>query len=311
MLALIFRGVFLVGILTWYSTSVWKLIDNYFKDQFRSYLEEEYRKNPRMKSDVQSAPVDKIDPLDATLLPKTTMETMLETTVEPTVATIMETTVEPLRDTEEVCRLNSCPVELAENDSSSVETTIKRKDEVTMTGGTSENDPTGGSTDKNAFLGTAAESELESRKSTEDEEESRRPINHNDRDLEVEKKNDDNRRSGSTVSKSQKKKAKHAKKSIASRDISSDKSPKTRNVKTITLTKRDFMSTEHSQVSDDDFWEFDEDPVEKEPLEGILVSELPYKPKADIGNLERVTEDEYCPLTLEDEGSCGETVKWP
>ncbi|XP_076628760.1 uncharacterized protein LOC143345484 [Colletes latitarsis] len=287
MLGLIFRGVFLIGILTWYSTSVWKLIDSYFRDQFRNYLEEEYRKNPRMKSDVQGVSVDKIDPVP----------------VESP-----QTTVEPPRDVPEVFQPEVCTVEAAENDSAIVEPN-REKD---VTGGTSENKAVGGSTDKNAFLGTTAESELESRKSTDDEQESRRPINHDDRDLEAAVKKKEDRRSVSAVSKNTRKRAKRDKKPTVSRDISRDnRSPRTRNVKTITLTETDFMSATINDASNDDFWEFEEDAVEKEPLEGILVSELPFKPRADIGHLERVTADEYCPLTLEDEATCGDTAKWP
>ncbi|XP_043252858.1 uncharacterized protein LOC122397639 [Colletes gigas] len=287
MLGLIFRGVFLIGILTWYSTNVWKLIDSYFRDQFRSYLEEEYRKNPRMKSDVQGVSVDKIDPVP----------------VESP-----QTTVEPPRDVTEVFQPEACTVEAAENDSAIVEP--NREEDVT--GGTSENKAAGGSTDKNAFLGTTAESELESRKSTDDEQESRRPINHDDRDLEEAEKKKEDRRSVSAVSKNTRKRAKRDKKPTVSRDISRDnRSPRTRNVKTITLTETDFMSATINDESNDDFWEFEEDAVEKEPLEGILISELPFKPRADIGHLERVTADEYCPLTLEDEATCGDTAKWP
>ncbi|XP_053979874.1 uncharacterized protein LOC128876998 [Hylaeus volcanicus] len=284
MLGLLFRGVFLIGILTWYSTSVWKLIDSYFRDQFRSYLEEEYRKNPRMKSDVHGASVGKTDPVAATLPP--------------------EATVEPSRDLDELSVANVDAVVAAENDPAIVEP--ERKEE--MTGGTSENE--GETTDKNAFLATVAESELESRKSSDGEQESRRPVNHDDRDLEQEKRNDE-RPSVSTVSKRPRKRARYDKRA-GSRDMSRDKrAPRSRKVRTITLTEEDFVSAANNDVSDDDFWEFEEDATEKERLEGILVSELPFKPKLDLGDLKRVTADEYCPLTLEDEATCGDTYTWP
>lgn len=284
MLGLIFRGVFLIGILTWYSTSVWKMIDGYFKDQFRSYLEEEYRKNPRMRSDVRSGSADKIDPASTTPRP------------DPSVA--------PQR---EILELNeTLTVEGAGND------TIRSDEEQRVTGGTSENEAdTGGSIDKNAFLETIVESGLESSKPSKNEQDSRQPINHNDRDLERHE-NDDRHRSVSQVSKNSMKGVQCNKRATVSRDISREKkSSKKRNVKTITLTEKDFKSVIRNHVSNDDFWEFEEDADEKEPLEGILVSQLPYKPRADIGNLERVSADEYCPLSLEDETSCDETFKWP
>jgi hypothetical protein len=62
MLALIFRGFFLLGILSWYSTSLWRMIDSYFKDQFQRYLEEEYQRNPKMREDLHvHTTVDKSD----------------------------------------------------------------------------------------------------------------------------------------------------------------------------------------------------------------------------------------------------------
>lgn len=52
MFGLIIRGVFLVGIVGWYSTSLWKMIDDYWKDQFKRYLDQEFQKNPHMRDDV-------------------------------------------------------------------------------------------------------------------------------------------------------------------------------------------------------------------------------------------------------------------
>lgn len=281
MLAVIFRGVFLISILTWYSTNVWKMIDGYFRDQFRSYLEEEYRKNPRLKSEVHTDTVDDIAPVSTTPRP--------------------ETTVAPPREIPGDLEVELA-VEVAENDSASIE--ANEKEEVT--GGSSENEAAVGSTDKNAFLGTV-ESGLESRKSP-DSLESRQPISHQDHD--PEESRDDHRSSlhGAPSRRPRKRMIKPDKKSTVAKDSSGNAR---RRIKTITLTEKDFTSTRKSEVSNDDFWEFEEDADEREPLEGILVSELPFKPSLDIGVLERITAEEYCPLTLEDEASCGETTKWP
>lgn len=282
MLGMLFRGVFLVSILTWYSTSVWKMIDGYFRDQFRSYLEEEYRKNPRMKSDVQSASVDKIGPVN-TAMP--------------------ETTVAPPQEIPEVIESSEFSVEVTENLA-----TINDSEDVT--GGTSENEAARESTDKNAFLGTTEETELESRKPPDQNQESQASINHDNHVSEY-KDRVQEPRSISLTNKKPRKKNTFGTSSTTPRDISRElETPKKRRVKTITLTEKDFTSVKDN--AKDDFWEFEEDAVEREPLEGVLISELPFKPRIDgIGDLERVTADEYCPLTLEDEASCGETVKWP
>ncbi|KAK1135168.1 hypothetical protein K0M31_007940 [Melipona bicolor] len=279
MLGLIVRGLFLVGILTWYSTSVWKMIDGYFRDQFRSYLEEEYRKNPRMRSDVQSGSADKSGP------------------------SLADPTTEPPREILEAAETAARAVDAAENDSAA-----GTSDEARMTGGTSENEAVAlVSTDKNAFLGTVAERRKLSESGQED---SRQLINDDDRDLE---ENERGRRSVSQASKGTARETKGGRGLPVPRDISreSPELPKRRNVRTVTFTERDFKSVIRDYVSNDDFWEFEEDADEKEPLEGILVSELPFKPRADIGDLDRVTADEYCPLSLEDEASCDETFKWP
>ena len=286
MLGLIVRGVFLVGILTWYSTSVWKMIDGYFRDQFRSYLEEEYRKNPRMRTDVQSGSADHSEP------------------------SLTDTTTEPPREILEAAETAARAVEAAENDSTSV-----TSDESLMTGGTSENEAVAeGSADKNAFQGTVAESGPAERRKLLPEsrqKDPRRLINDDDRDLEG---NERGRRSVSQASKGTARGTKRGRRRLpVSRDISRERPelPKRRNVRTVTFTERDFKSVIRDYVSNDDFWEFEEDADEKEPLEGILVSELPFKPRADIGDLDRVTADEYCPLSLDDEASCDETFKWP
>ncbi|KAG7213092.1 hypothetical protein KM043_002419 [Ampulex compressa] len=261
MLIALIRGAFLLGILTWYSTSVWKMIDGYFKDQFRSYLEEEYRKNPRMRSDVQGTTAGKADP---------------------------GAKMAAAPESSDYCRPDVCPIEAAENQS-------HLEEELEVAGGSREGQDTGaaGAIDKNAFLETASESGPEGRRSPENE--TREEAREEGGGKEDPGRETTRRRAASPGGRPAK-----------------DKRPtKRRKVKTITLTERDFAMARKSQASDDDFWEFDEEGEEGERPEGVLVSELPFKPKADIGNLERVTQEEFCPLTLEEEASCGETYKWP
>lgn len=61
MLALLFRGVCILGVVGWYSASLWTMIDGYFKDQFQRYLDEEYRLNPKMQADVREHAPPPID----------------------------------------------------------------------------------------------------------------------------------------------------------------------------------------------------------------------------------------------------------
>jgi hypothetical protein len=51
-LAGLFRGVFLSVILLWYSLSVWHAMDEYYKEEFKRYIEKEYEKNKHLKADM-------------------------------------------------------------------------------------------------------------------------------------------------------------------------------------------------------------------------------------------------------------------
>jgi hypothetical protein len=46
------RGGFLIVILLWYSVSVWQAMDGYFRDEFKKYLEKEYKQNKYLKKDM-------------------------------------------------------------------------------------------------------------------------------------------------------------------------------------------------------------------------------------------------------------------
>lgn len=66
---------------------------------------------------------------------------------------------------------------------------------------------------------------------------------------------------------------------------------------------------------DRDFSEFDDDEEaeereEEELEEGIPVADLPFKPAINIYDLDRLSADEFCPLTLEDDPTCEETRAW-
>ncbi|XP_014468517.1 PREDICTED: uncharacterized protein LOC106741246 [Dinoponera quadriceps] len=215
MLAFAVRGVVLLGVLSWYSATMWRMIDGYFKDQFRTYLQEEYRKYPRLR------PVDKV----SRALP-----------------------TEPSHDA------SVCPADTADTCPRVIAAAVVEE----VTGGSSENAAV--PTDKNAFPTRAV---LESRKP---------PTGGSDTTHE--------RRSGAA-------------------------------------NQEDYEEQATARPADvdfdgyNDFSEFEDVEETRTPAEGILVSELPFKPKADIGGLDRITAEEFCPLTLEDEASCGESTAWP
>lgn len=296
MLAFAVRGVVLLSVLSWYSAVVWRMIDGYFKDQFRVYLQEEYRKYPRLRADVKN-----VEAVDKGSAPSGL----------PAESSLSRSNM-GFSDSDVVC-----PVDIADICQRTTASSGKPKEAVA--GGTSENAVAVGA-GKNAFPENAAQPVLESRKppsSSNTHDEERRPgVIHQDDDRE------ERTIGGSEIGDSvlavsphhsEKPQRRLDKRGLsdASNEIPRDiarKKPRRRGVNTIVLT--DFVAARID--SDDDFSEFEEEGGGQKVLkEGILISELPFKPKADIGDLDRVTAEEFCPLTLEDEVSCGETTTWP
>lgn len=295
MLAFAVRGVVLLGVLSWYSGVVWRMIDGYFKDQFRVYLRDEYRKYPRMSADVES--VEAVDKGSAPSgLPA-------ESSLSRSIASSGPDAV--------------CPVDIADTCQRTTASNGRPKEAVA--GGTSENAVAvgAGSTDKNAFPENAAQPASGGRKlpsSSDTHDEERRPgvIHQDDR----EERPIGRSEIGDVPRRSEKPRRRLGERGLSGASKEAPKGtsrggPGKRRVKTIVLTDADFVDARTD--GDDDFSEFEEEGEGgREVLrEGILISELPFKPKVDIGGLDSVTAEEFCPLTLEDEVSCGETTTWP
>lgn len=49
MLGLLVRGFFLLGIISWYSNGVFKFINDYFLNEYKSYLSDEFRRNKHLQ----------------------------------------------------------------------------------------------------------------------------------------------------------------------------------------------------------------------------------------------------------------------
>ncbi|KYN34426.1 hypothetical protein ALC56_11534 [Trachymyrmex septentrionalis] len=302
MLAFIIRGVFLLGVLSWYSAIVWKVIDGYFQDQFRTYLQEEYRKHSRIKADFESSGAVDKRPAPSELPAEPSLSYGIAGTYDSNAAV--------------------CPADIIDACPRAIVTS--RKPEEAVAGGTSEIAAavSAGTTDKSAkFPASTARSAQESRKppSSSDtrDKERRRPGAINQDGCREEDAIEGSTLPPPTSSLNVKKLRRRLDKGglsrlskEVSREISREK-PKNRRVNTLVQTDIDFATARTDDDEDDDFSEFEEEEKDHRIYrEGILVSELPFKPKADIGNLDRVTAEEFCPLILEDETSCQETT-WP
>lgn len=209
MLAFAIRGFVLLSVIGWYSNSVWKMIDGYFRDKFDKYLREEYQKYPQMKKDVQ----------------------LMEKEINEIVGTA-ENILSKHR--EELLKKNS------ENNNFKEEFHLNSK---------SKND---------GF-----------------------------------KFNDKEGKKDRVEVKSRRENLK--KKKFKFKNLSRDK------------VRGEIYN------ADDDFSEFESDDDKKIKFKGIRVSSLAFKPKADIGSLDIVSEDEFCPISLNDydEETCRETKVWP
>lgn len=269
MLGIVFRGIFILSILYWYSTAVWKMIDGYFRDQFKSYLEDEYKKNPKMKTDVR---------------------------------------VEGNRAEGESIIVESPPRESGVNSSNggtgmtnaTNETDVENDINEGGKGDGTLNEPRCELDDKNSPDTVAGESEL---RTGEREDENREGNNS------VEGNEDESVGSNVVPLKSEE----DLLKSMRAK-YKDDKNSKDTAFNKNRVSKKRKRLAEKNRVSNDydDFWEFEEDAdARKESREGILISELPFKPKLDLADLERVSKDEYCPLSLDDEEPCEKLYKWP
>lgn len=56
MIGLLLRGFFLVGIISWYSAGVWKFIDEYFRNEYKTYLSREFKRNKHLQLGLQPSP---------------------------------------------------------------------------------------------------------------------------------------------------------------------------------------------------------------------------------------------------------------
>lgn len=58
-----FRGFFLIGIISWYSMGLLRVINEYFRDEFKTFLDDEIRRNKHVKLAPEAAVTDKSDTL--------------------------------------------------------------------------------------------------------------------------------------------------------------------------------------------------------------------------------------------------------
>lgn len=70
MIGLMFRGVFLISIISWYSYGVFKMINDYFRSEYKTYLTDEFRKNKHlMPNGEETTPKDQPSEIKSFKLP--------------------------------------------------------------------------------------------------------------------------------------------------------------------------------------------------------------------------------------------------
>ncbi|XP_034947818.1 uncharacterized protein Xport-B [Chelonus insularis] len=255
MIALVIRGFVLVGVLGWYSASVWKMIDGYFKDKFDKYLQEEYVKNPLMKKNLQER----------------------QTTLND----------------KSINQLNEHPIDpitiRTENENKSDSTTISAN---------------------NVFLGHQSMNNHSQPLPTLNNS-SNGNLVLNAENIEIKKHSEEYFDGKSSKLQSKKQTSNKKREKIVL--TASEPLKKKKKIQTIMLSKEDFKSASIKAMKDFDFSEFENDAEDSQYIEGsIPVASLSYKPKADIGDLDRITDDEYCPINSnKDQEECRVRKKWP
>lgn len=317
MIAMIVRGVFLVGILSIYSMSLWKMIDGFFKDRFQNYLHEEFKKNPKMRDDLNKYATlkaskrgnDFINIENSPSAPSMSQREFDETHQSQSGSVDILTTAAAAsffleNNNPKITEQNTLPTISVDNNNAfqeSHELQAKRnpnpmKMRTTTTITTGNHDQSSQRTKKNAekILKQSEKNDAEHASSLD----SRRIASEKRRN------NRETRKKGETI--------RQKRSSLLQLGGNNKKESKKRKYVPITFSDDDFKTARNS-LKEDDFSEFEnEDEMQNErEMGGILVSELPIKPRFDIGLHEIVNADEFCPLTLEDEATCGITSKWP
>ena len=57
MIGLVFRGIFFFSIISWYSYGVFKMINDYFRSEYKNYLDVEVKKNKYLIRHQEVAPI--------------------------------------------------------------------------------------------------------------------------------------------------------------------------------------------------------------------------------------------------------------
>lgn len=314
---MIIRGVFLVGVLALYSTSVWKMIDGFFKDRFQNYLEEEFKKNPKMRDDLNAYAAikagkrgnDFINTGNFKSAPNGNQRQMDESQESgPRSVDILTTAASFLESVEQT----------RESGENRVTTTVDNnafQESHMMQAMRKERPNTAGSNEfrEQSLAQRRREKAKRAKEKIGKQQQSEKigkDASHDLREMRDEIRGREKREARNKREEIDKRE----KRSILESEINKGGSKK-RKYSPITFTEDDFKSAKRSidDDDDDDFSEFDLEDEKKveQRREGILVSELPFKPKFDISDLEFITADEFCPLTLEDEATCGITNKWP
>ncbi|XP_011499993.1 PREDICTED: uncharacterized protein LOC105363887 [Ceratosolen solmsi marchali] len=325
MLAYIFRGFFLIGILSWYSMSLWKMIDSYFKDQFQRYLDEEYVRNPKMREDIHlHTAVDKLDKL-STDAPHEQCNQLLNCTDDVGLIGQTERELGPPDNSSTEAGVDEGDQEKKEEDEKRDESqtpycikcdedddaeTPKERNEPPPT------PPTPPSIakkiDDKAFAAGREETEQLSL-FDKTEESKRNQMNERDKEEQEQHQKSTKRRWSNGLGVGAK----------SERTTNSNKKLR-QGMHVITFRDDKFKSVTRKRrvTKDEDGWDFAEfldegdralrDKEEEEDVDaGISLADLPYKPLIDVYDLQRFSQEEFCPLTLEDDTSCDEARSWP
>ena len=281
MLAVFFRGLFIFGVVGWYSVSVWKMIDSYFKDQFQLYLMDEFGKNPKMREDILGYDRKEMNSKNSDVI---------------------------LPESDEICEISGAGQETSSKES------VPMSDTADV-GNDAEN------------VVKEVETKSDNEKTTTLQQESHETNNHwqltnsADEDKDIDENEIDDVDDGFYE---EVEFQDHGEEEDYDKRFSDDteieqsmKSDK--NNRESKLNRKNVIFERDKKFADDgDFREFEEEEIKKsfsndnEDEHFVKVEDLPYRPYFNLYGMDKLSTDEYCPLSLddEDEESCDEIETW-
>ncbi|KAJ8674659.1 hypothetical protein QAD02_010445 [Eretmocerus hayati] len=278
MLPMLFRGVFLLAVVGWYSNSMWKMIDGYFKEQFQRFLNDEFDKNPRMRDDVLAFSDELAQPTEAPPISAGLEDALVEVLGPQSGPSESDSSASPSSSSADTTSFIGGGGEVAKVDENEVAAPLHDPPDAATTDSTDDDGDT-----------TSSSSEAGPREPRFDTVKDEENIPALTVEIGEPPQLPESRESDQDAVK-EKLRSPHR----SPRKRKSSGLPQIGPMKSNEAGKRKKKQLQISLTS-----------------KGVPVAELPFKPAIDLYDLEKVSPEEYCPLSLDEDPTCEQTQPWP